>query len=103
MKNKGKQTDEDKDLQKDRALIALDGGKQDEKTDTFQELLAQSKEFATLIVDGESVNLDSFVLSGENTEGKRVLLTWNSSLDQLCSYNAVLNIVVEDKIREALQ
>lgn len=82
---------------KSQNIIALTGGSQ-KKKDTH----VPSSEEAVLFVEGERMELDSFILSGCTTEGKRVLLTWNTSLDELLSYNSVLNIVVQDKVRDAI-
>ena len=75
-------------------IIAIDGGKKKSAT--------SENNFAKLIVEGQEIDLESFILSGCNSEGRRVLLTWQVSIDELCSYNTVLNVVVEDKIRETL-
>lgn len=77
---------------KDNQIIALNGGKVEK----------DFEDKATLIVEGEKYELESFILSGENLDGRRVLFTWNASLDELCSYNTVLNVVITEKVRDAL-
>lgn len=83
---------------KETHFTTLEGG----KSDKIKEFPTDKNEGAILQVEGETIHLESFILSGENKDGKRILLTWNASLDELCSYNAVLNIVVQDKIKAAL-
>lgn len=57
---------------------------------------------ARLITDGDTHELKSFIISGETPEGKRLILTWNASLDEILSYNSVLNICVQDSVRDAM-
>ena len=83
---------------KEPQFTTVTGGKHDK----VKELPIVNYDTATLEIEGETIHLESFILSGENKEGKRVLLTWNASLDELCSYNAVLNIVIQDKIKAAV-
>lgn len=74
-------------------VISIDGGKNKPKIDD---------DMAKLIVEGEEIELDGFLLSGCNKDQRRVLLTYNVSLDEMLSYLNVLKVVCEDKIREAL-
>lgn len=73
--------------------MALNGGKKKE----------ESNAGATLTVENESIHLDSFVLSGVDMEGRRCVLTWNCSLDELASYAMVLDTVIRDKVRDAIK
>lgn len=57
---------------------------------------------AILIVNGQEIHLKSFVLSGESTEEHRVLLTWHSNLDELLSYTKSLEVLVHDRVKNAL-
>lgn len=57
---------------------------------------------ARLTVDDDSLDLDSFILSGVNKEGKRCVLTWNCDIDELASYLVILDSVVKDKIKESM-
>lgn len=82
---------------KGQNIIALNGGGTRKKDASMP-----NSEESVLFIEGERVELESFILSGCTTEGKRVLLTWNTSLDELLSYNSVLNIVVQDKVRDSL-
>lgn len=59
-------------------------------------------EVAKLEVEGKMHELRRFIISGETPEGKRLIFTWNASLDDIISYNYVLNICIEDKVRDAL-
>lgn len=77
-------------------IISINGGQPRSKDKT------PAADESVLYVEGERLDLDSFILSGCTVDGKRVLLTWNTSLDELLSYNAVLNIVVQDKVRESV-
>lgn len=63
---------------------------------------AESVSGASLTVENEKIDLESFVLSGVDVEGRRCVLTWNCSLDELASYSVVLDTVIRDKVREAI-
>lgn len=80
--------------EKNRNIIAFEGGKKGK--------ISSEDDSAILIVEGEQIDLDSFVLSGQNKDGSRVMLTWGCSLDSLTSYTKVLEVVVNEKIKEAL-
>jgi hypothetical protein len=71
-------------------IIMLNGGKTD-----------ASEDIAELKADDKVFKLKSFIISGETPEGKRLVFTWNASLDTILSYNYVMNIAVEDKVRDA--
>lgn len=55
-----------------------------------------------LILDDVEHELKSFIISGETPEGKRIIFTWNASLDEILSYNCILNICIQDKVRDSL-
>lgn len=78
--------------EKKPTIVALNGGKK--KT--------QSDAGATLSVENENIELESFVLSGVDVDGRRCVLTWNCSIDELASYSMVLDTVIRDKIRDAI-
>ena len=73
-------------------IVPLNGGKKKVDNDAG----------ATLSVENETIHLDSFVLSGMDAEGRRCVLTWNCSLDELASYAVVLDTVIRDKVRDAI-
>lgn len=58
-------------------------------------------EVAELKTGEKTFKLKSFIISGETPEGKRLVFTFNASLDTILSYNSVMNIAVEDRVREA--
>jgi|GEM_PF-1510939 len=79
----------------EKKIIAIDGGKKrrDEK---------KLSEMIHLKLGDDDVFLSSFVLSGEDSNGKRVVLTWNTSVDDLINYTKILDVVVTEKIKEVL-
>jgi len=79
----------------DKKIIAIDGGKKrrDEK---------KLSEMIHLRLGDDDVYLSSFVLSGEDCNGKRVILTWNTSIDDLINYTKILDVVVTEKVKEVL-
>lgn len=78
--------------EKKPTIVPLKGGKKKTESDTG----------ATLLVENEAIHLESFVLSGVDVEGRRCVLTWNCSLDELASYTVVLDTVIRDKVRDAI-
>ena len=72
-------------------IIALNGGKSGKKD-----------EGAKLTIDGEEYDLESFVLSGEGPDGKRLLFSWNCSLDEMISYVKVLEVSVIKRVSDAM-
>lgn len=69
-------------------IIPLDGGKKDEE-------LSDAK----LEIEGEKIELGSFILSGEDKDGKRLLYTWNCSADEMCAYLKSIDVVVTNKVK----
>ena len=65
-------------------LVAIKGGKNQ----------GDKEDIAILRVDGEVVELESFVIAGETPEGKRTVINWNTSADQLLRYGKIVDIVV---------
>lgn len=59
-------------------------------------------DIAKLLMDGEEFELSSFVLSGEDKNGRRVLFTYQVSLDETITYTKVLEVLVTEKIRANL-
>lgn len=76
-------------------VVALNGGAYKENTETENNL-------AKVTVDDQTIELSSLVLSGVNKDGKRCVLTWNCSLDEISGHLVVLDTVVRDKIRETI-
>lgn len=74
-------------------VIAIDGGKRSPEKSTG----------SYINIEGDIVKLGSFVLSGETDEGKRVLLTFNCSPDELTSYAKTLDIVVSKRIEQIME
>jgi hypothetical protein len=62
----------------------------------------QSKDGAMLELEGERINLESFVLSGEDVNGKRVLFTWNCSPDEMCAFSKTLDALVSKRLTEIM-
>ncbi|OZM56525.1 hypothetical protein CIB95_12195 [Lottiidibacillus patelloidae] len=71
-------------------VISFDGKKKQKKTG------------ATIEVDGEKVDLGSFVLSGEDTDGKRVVYTWNCSPDEMCAFTKTMEVLVTNRLSELM-
>lgn len=61
------------------------------------------KEGAFLILDGKEYELDSFILSGLSIEGNRIVLSWNSNLDEMINYNKILEVTINSKVLEAME
>lgn len=53
-------------------------------------------------VEGEITPLDSFLVSGEDNDGKRVIMCQNVSLEDLMVYLKTLEVVINEKIKDAL-
>ncbi|WP_044747733.1 DUF3931 domain-containing protein [Bacillus alveayuensis] len=79
----------------DKKIIAIDGGKKRKEANKLTEMIH-------LQFGDDQVYLSSFVLSGEDHEGKRIILTWNTSIDDLVNYTKILDVVVSEKIKEVL-
>jgi hypothetical protein len=82
-------------------FVAIDGGKKTSKGGP-----STTKKGAILMMDGEEILLDSFVLSGTVTkdgETYRTVLTYNSSIDEMVVYKNTLNIMIDDKVRQVLK
>jgi hypothetical protein len=43
-----------------------------------------------------------FVLSGEDINGRRVLLTWNCNIDEMVSFAKTLDVVVTKRIEQIM-
>lgn len=76
-------------------MVALNGGAYKEESEIDNKV-------AKVIIDNQTTELDSLVLSGVNKEGKRCIITWNCSLDEISGHLMVLDTVVRDKIRESM-
>lgn len=91
-----------KDKVKDKVkMITIKGGKEKE-----EETITVDKDDAVLILNGQVINLESFILCGntmENGEPNRVVLTWNSSMDEMIIYESTLRIAIDDKHRDTLR
>lgn len=74
-----------------RHIVAFDGGKKDSKTNNPK-----------LEIEGETLELDGFIMAGETVEGKRVLLTSNVSPDEMTSYLKTLDVVVGKRIESIM-
>lgn len=75
---------------REHKIVALEGGKKD------------TSEVGILKVDGEEFELASFVLSGESTTGSRLLFSFNVSLEEMITYSRILDIVVSEKVKNAI-
>lgn len=91
-----------KDKVKDKVkMITIKGGKEKE-----EETITVDKDDAVLILNGQVINLESFILCGnamEDGEPNRVVLTWNSSMDEMIIYENTLRIAIDDKHRDTLR
>jgi hypothetical protein len=67
-------------------VVSFDGKKKEKQTG------------ATIEVDGETVHLGAFVLSGEDSEGKRIVYTWNCSPDEMCAFTKTLDVLVSSRL-----
>lgn len=74
-------------------MVAIDGGKNKGATHV---------EYPTLLMDNEEIELESFVLSGMTTDGKRCVLTANCSVDELGAYSMILHTIIQEKIKDSL-
>lgn len=84
----------------DKKLVSIQGGKGAEEVSQI------AKEEAYVVINGQKIDLDSFILCGTAIEGEdknRVVLTWNSSVDEMVIYKSTLNIAIEDKLRASLR
>lgn len=57
---------------------------------------------AYLIVDGNEYELESFIFSGISTEGSRMVLSWNCTLDEMISYSKIMEVTINSKVAEAM-
>jgi hypothetical protein len=80
----------------DKKIISIDGGKKQKESNQLTDMIH-------LQLGDDEVYLSSFVLSGEDHEGKRIILTWNTSIDDLINYTKILDVVVCEKIKEVLE
>lgn len=81
----------------DKKLVSIKGGKSTEDESQI------AKKETYIVVNGEKIDMDSFILCGNSIEGDKVVLTWNSSPDEMILYKNFLSIMVEDKYREHLR
>lgn len=96
-----------KDKPKNQAaqVVALDGGRRDKaRGNRSKEMSPEgaNEEFAVLSMQDETLVLREFVLVGENAEGKRVLLTFNLSLDQFLAHVATITVVAHKRVEQVL-
>jgi hypothetical protein len=75
-------------------IIALKGGKRPG--------IEKSNDGARIEVEGELIDLGMFVLSGEDINGRRVLLTWNCNIDEMVSFAKTLDVVVTKRIEQIM-
>ncbi|MBA2870508.1 hypothetical protein HNQ85_000766 [Anoxybacillus calidus] len=80
----------------DKKIISIDGGKKQKESNQLTDMIH-------LQLGDDEVYLSSFVLSGEDHEGKRIILTWNTSIDDLINYTKILDVVVCEKVKEVLE
>jgi hypothetical protein len=73
------------------SVISFDGKKKQKKTG------------ATIEVDGEKVVLGSFVLSGEDADGKRIVYTWNCSPDEMCAFSKTMEVLVSNRLSDLME
>lgn len=76
--------------------------RKDPKVISLNDAKKENSNSAFLKMDGEEYELISFVLSGEDKNGKRVLITWQVSLDEMISCSKVLDVVVHEKVKESM-
>lgn len=55
---------------------------------------------SVLICDGKGIDLENFILCGNDTDGNRIVLTWNTSLDENLVFKEILDITIQDQVRE---
>jgi hypothetical protein len=82
-------------------MVTIKGGKEQ-----GDQQITVDKEQAVLILNGKVIHLDSFILCGtamEDGEPNRVVLTWNSSMDEMIVYENTLRIAIDDKHRDTLR
>jgi hypothetical protein len=81
---------------RDTNIVALEGRK------TRSNTQSDDDDAAKLLVEGEVYDLDSFVLSGNNKDGKRIIFSWNVSLEEMVGYTKTLDVVCSERIKDAL-
>lgn len=90
----------DKPKQHAAQVVAIDGGRKDKAKTSRPE--GGEEEVATLTMQDETLILKEFVLVGENELGKRILLTFNLSLDQLLAHIATITVVGHKRVEQVL-
>ncbi|WP_028402755.1 DUF3931 domain-containing protein [Ectobacillus panaciterrae] len=69
-------------------IIAIDGGKGK----------SPETKYPTLIMEGKTYELTSFILSGETPEGKRLVLSHMVSTDEYAGLVKTLDMVLQKRI-----
>jgi hypothetical protein len=83
-------------------VVSLEGGRKPRPRRRDREPIDGEEEHATLILEGEEINLKKFVLSGESIEGKRVVLTWAVTTDEFLVAVATLQAVANKKLSQII-
>ena len=83
-------------------IVAIEGGRKD-KSKSQRTTDGHDEEYAVLTTPDEQLVLREFVLVGENSDGKRVLLTFNLSLDQFLAHAATITVVAHKRVEKVLE
>ena len=77
-------------------------GNQSAKNNEREKIEVNNDE-AILICNGEVIKLDSFILSGLDLDENRVMLMYNTSIDEAILYRETLNISIQNRLRDLLE
>jgi len=76
-------------------IIMLNGGK-------GKDAAEEEVEVAKIITGSKIRELESFIISGRTPEGKRSVFVFNASLDEIMSFNYVMDTAVRDQVNNVL-
>ena len=63
----------------------------------------KKKETAILKVNGETIELDSFILSGINTNRNHIVLAHNLNIAEIVFQNELLHLIIQQKIVDVIE
>ncbi|WP_162595892.1 DUF3931 domain-containing protein [Bacillus sp. CGMCC 1.16541] len=61
------------------------------------------KKGGSVSIDGERTELNTFILCGEDTNGKRVMLTYNTSIDDMTTLLKTLDVMISERISATMK
>lgn len=63
----------------------------------------KKKETAILKVNGETIELDSFILSGINTNRNHIVLAHNLNIEEIVFQKELLHLFIQQKIVDVIE